>query len=313
MSRSSLALDNLRSFVVVLVLSFHSVLAYLASLPAAPSAFDSAPYTWRSFPIMDSQHWFGFDLYCAWQDVFLMSLLFFLSGLFVWPSLRRKGTGTFVLSRFLRIGVPFALVLALVMPLALYPTYRQTAVDPSVLAYCQHWLALPFWPNGPAWFLWLLLVADILAAGLHRLAPRLGEALARASLAGSERPPIYFSCLIVVSALAYVPMAVAFTPSAWFQAGPFAFQVCRPLHYAVYFFAGLGVGAYGLDRGLLAPDGALARRWMPWLALAPATFLLWAVLMSFTIGSPPASLGLQMSVGIAFVLACASSCFLLLG
>ena len=38
-------------------------------------------------------------------------------------------------------------------------------------------------------------------------------------------------------------------------------QFCRPLLYAVYFFAGVGLGAAGIDRGLVAADGVLARRW----------------------------------------------------
>jgi len=112
MPRSSLALDNLRAIVILLVLSFHSVLAYLQFLPAAPYPFDSPPYLWRAFPIVDSYRWLGFDLYCAWQDVFLMSLFFFLSGLFVWPSLRRRGAPSFLHGRILRLGLPFVLVVA---------------------------------------------------------------------------------------------------------------------------------------------------------------------------------------------------------
>ena len=92
MSGSSLALSNLRAFVILIVLAFHSVLAYLGSLPAAPFPFDNAPFRWNAFPIVDSQRWFGFDLFCAFQDVYLMSFMFFLSGLFVWPSLKRKGS-----------------------------------------------------------------------------------------------------------------------------------------------------------------------------------------------------------------------------
>ena len=69
MSRSSIALSNLRAIVIVIVLAFHSVLAYLASLPPQPFAFDTAPYRWQATPIIDSQRWFGFDLFCAWQDV----------------------------------------------------------------------------------------------------------------------------------------------------------------------------------------------------------------------------------------------------
>src|SRR5690349_18675511 len=94
--RASLAIDNLRAIVIVLVLAFHSVLAYLNFLPAHPFAFDAPPYLWRSFPIVDTARFMGFDLFCAWLDVFLMSFFFMLSGLFVWPSLERKGAWTFL-------------------------------------------------------------------------------------------------------------------------------------------------------------------------------------------------------------------------
>ena len=53
MSRSSIALSNLRAVVILIVLAFHSSLAYLASLPAAPYAFDEPPYLWQAIPIID--------------------------------------------------------------------------------------------------------------------------------------------------------------------------------------------------------------------------------------------------------------------
>ena len=95
MSRSSVALDNLRAFVILIVLAFHSVLAYLQFLPASPYRFDAPPFKWHAFAIIDSARFIGFDLFCAYQDVYLMSLMFFLSGLFVWPSLARKGSWIF--------------------------------------------------------------------------------------------------------------------------------------------------------------------------------------------------------------------------
>ena len=58
MSRSSIALSNLRAVVIVIVLAFHSVLAYLASLPAMPYVFDQAPYRWQATPIIATQRWF---------------------------------------------------------------------------------------------------------------------------------------------------------------------------------------------------------------------------------------------------------------
>ena len=55
MSRSSLALVNLRAVVILIVLAFHSVLPYLASLPTTTLSFDSAPYQWLAFPIIENQ------------------------------------------------------------------------------------------------------------------------------------------------------------------------------------------------------------------------------------------------------------------
>jgi glucan biosynthesis protein C len=310
MSGSSLALNNMRAVVILIVLAFHSFLAYIDFLPTAPFHFDQPPYEWQAFPIIDSQRWFGFDVFCAWQDVCLMPFMFFLSGLFVWPSLIRKGSGTFLSDRFVRIGVPCILAVIFLTPIAYYPTYRVTAVDPSVTAYWRHWLSLPFWPSGPQWFLWHLLALNILATGLHRLAPQWGELLGRLASSARMHPARYCVGLIAASALAYVPLAIAFTPWAWAHYGPFGVQLSHPLHYAVYFFAGLSVGAYGIERGLLALDGMLARRWAIWLAAALAGFLLWiaptALIMAEGGNSP---LGLQIAAGLGFVLACASGCF----
>ena len=62
---------------------------------------------------------------------------------------------------------------------------------------------------------------------------------------------------MAVSALAYVPLALIYSPWKWTHFGAFDFQMSRPLHYLVYFLAGLGIGAYGLDRGLLSTEGGL--------------------------------------------------------
>ena len=89
-----------------------------------------------------------------------MSLMFFLSGVFVPGSLSRKGGWSFLSDRLLRIGLPLAVVVVVVMPVAYYPAYVVTAADPSVAAFWQHWTALPFWPCGPQWFLCQLAGAE---------------------------------------------------------------------------------------------------------------------------------------------------------
>jgi Acyltransferase family len=198
-------------------------------------------------PIIDSERWFG--LFCAFQYAYLMHLMFLLSGLFVWSSLVRKGGKTFLYDRCLRLGTPFIFGVSLLMPLAYYPVYRVAAVDSSWSAFWFHWTALPFWPSGPMWFLWLLLTLIIAVAALYVLAPRSIEFLGRLSAQAGEHPGGYAVALITISALAYVPLPARFQPRQWARFGPFGFQPSFILPYAVYFFAGLGVGAGGFARG----------------------------------------------------------------
>jgi hypothetical protein len=99
MSTPVLALNNLRIVIVVIVVAVHAVMAYLGSSPASSFKFDDPPYRWRSMPIVDPERWFGFDFFCGFQDIYLISLLFFLSGLFVWPSLARSGSRIFLRER----------------------------------------------------------------------------------------------------------------------------------------------------------------------------------------------------------------------
>jgi peptidoglycan/LPS O-acetylase OafA/YrhL len=312
MSKSSLALGNLRGFAIVMVVAFHAFIAYLGSQPVAPPPFDSPPYSWRANPIIDGERWFGFDLFCAFEYVHLMQLMFFLSGLFVWSSLLRKGAGRFLYDRLLRLGVPFIIGLYLLMPVAYYPVYRVTAVDPSWSAFWSQWMALPFWPSGPMWFLWFLLALNLAAVALYRLAPRVGEFLGRLAAKSDDNPGWFFLALAGISALAYVPLAAVFEPWQWLQFGPFAFQPSLAPQYVIYFFAGLAIGVNGLERGLLQSDGMLARRWARWLVAAAAAFLLWMIPTALIVKGAGANLpGVKFLADLGFVLSSATACFAL--
>jgi len=69
-------------------------------------------------------------------------------------------------------------------------------------------------------------------------------------------------------------LALRFNPFGWSAWGPFPFQTSRALHYLVYFFLGMGIGAYGLERGFLACDGKLRRRWWLWCVASLVAFAL---------------------------------------
>jgi glucans biosynthesis protein C len=313
MLKTSIALSNLRGFTILMVVAFHSCIAYLGSQPLSAQPFNAPPYGWMANPIIDSDRWFGLDLFCAFQYVYLMHLMFFLSGLFVWPSLVRKGGKTFLYDRCLRLGAPFVVGVSLLMPVAYYPVYRVTAAAPSWSAFWSHWMALPFWPSGPLWFLSMLLALNIAVAALYFLAPRSVEFLSRLSTQAGPHPGRYAAALMTISALAYVPLAALFEPWQWVRFGPFAFQPSFAPPYAIYFFAGLGIGAGGFARGLFEADGILARKWFLWLAAAPAAFLMWIIPTALIVSRQGGGvLGLQIVADIGFAVSSATSCFALI-
>src|SRR5436305_189143 len=75
------AIDRTRTFLTLIVLIHHAVI----------------PYTY--FGHTDPKSWLGFDCVVLATDSFFMAMFFFLSGLFVWPSLSRKSPGSFFVDR----------------------------------------------------------------------------------------------------------------------------------------------------------------------------------------------------------------------
>jgi hypothetical protein len=307
-SERNVAVGYLRAFVTLLVIAHHSVLAYHPYAPPPPKSLTSEPMLWQAFPVVDSHRWAGVDIFVGFNDVFFMSLMFLVSGLFVWPSLQRKGSGRFLRDRLLRLGVPFLVAAAVLAPLAYLPSYLQTGAGFHLRDFARVWWSLPHWPSGPAWFLWVLLVFDCVSAALTRLFPSWGDTLGHL-FARLRRPAALFWQLFAVSACAYLPLAIALDPGSWSNVGPFSFQVSRPLLYAVYFFTGVGLGAAGLSSGLLAPGEKLARRWVAWTMASVGAFLLTAALFFVALSRGAASSKDWTVVDVSFVLSCAASSF----
>lgn len=306
MKKHNVALGYLQAFVIVLVLAYHSVLAYLVSLPPPSAVFAARPYIWAALPIIDSQRWLGFNLFTEFNAQFFMPLLFFISGLFVWPSLTQKGNRKFLRDRSLRLGLPFAIVIIFLIPLAYYPSYRITGANPSFFAFWQQWISLDYWPSGPFWFLSLLLLFNFIVVMLRKFVSGWGDALGKRFSWSFRRPLLFFCVLAAVSAIVYFPLLFSFGYHHWASFGPFQVQTSRVLLYAIYFIAGLAVGAYGIYQGLLARDGLLVRRWPVWF-VAALIFYVFDIIAFGKFYALPSSFTWQVLYGFAFILSCAAS------
>jgi peptidoglycan/LPS O-acetylase OafA/YrhL len=299
----------LRGFIVALVVAHHSALAYHPYAPPPAASLVAQPRWWTAFPVVDAARWSPLTVFVAFNDVFFMSLIFFLSGLFFWHGLKRKGSAKFLRDRLLRLGLPFIVAAAIFAPIAYYPSYLQIPGHNGAAGFWHQWLALGQWPAGPAWFVWVLLAFDCIATLLFTLAPKCGDALGRMTARISRRPVVFFAALAAISALVYIPTALVFTSGAWTAFGPFAFQTSRILHYFVYFLIAIGIGAWGLDRGLLAQEGNLAKRWPLWTIAALVLFAATLPIAFLTITSHAHSQAWAIANDAGFVLSCAATSF----
>lgn len=243
------ALDRARTFLTLVVLIHHAVI----------------PYT--HFGHTDPKSWFGFDMVVLATDSFFMAMFFFLSGLFSWSGIVRKGPLTYLADRLLRLGLPFVICAFTVIPIAYYAISLRQHPEVDFASYWWKTVTVGPWPSGPIWFLWVLLGFDLVACLLCRLSPNLLDPINRLSLRGRWRPAEFFAVMLAVTAALYIPGRVYFGAGSWFEFGPFSVQHGRVLLYASYFFFGAGIGVQSLDRGLLAADGRVARVTWDWMIL----------------------------------------------
>jgi Acyltransferase family len=257
----NLSLDRTRTFLTLVVLIHHAVI----------------PYTY--FGHTDPKYWIGFDCIVLATDSFFMAMFFFISGLFVWPSLTHKVPRIFFRDRLLRLGLPFAIAAFTIIPIAYYAISLRQHPDIGFAAFWWKTITVGPWPSGPVWFIWVLLAFDLSAAVLYRISTKLLDPINRLSLRAFDRPADFYLFLVVVTAIIYIPGRVYFGPARWFSFGPFDVQASRVLLYAAYFFIGAGVGAANSSRGLLSADGRLAKSGWGWLIVTLIPYcLMWGLI-----------------------------------
>jgi Acyltransferase family len=268
----NMSLDRARTFLTLVVLVHHAVI----------------PYT--HYGHTDPKSWIGFDAVVLATDSFFMAMFFFLSGLFVWPSLARKSPQIHLRDRLLRLGLPFAIAALTIIPIAYYAISLRLHPEISFSEFWWKTVTVGPWPSGPIWFVWVLLAFDCLAIVLYQLSTKLVDPINRLSLRGYEHPAIFFLFLLAVTAAVYIPARLYFGSNRWFEFGPFSVQASRVLLYAAYFFIGAGVGAANFNRGLLAAEGRLAKSGWGWvLATLVPYCLLWGMIYvkRGILGNPP--------------------------
>jgi glucan biosynthesis protein C len=256
-----LSIDYLRTTLTLMVLAHHSCLAYTTF-----ASFNKQHMFQSTAPVVDTTRWIFFDYAENFNDVFFMSLMFFISGLFVYPALRKHGTLNFIRDRLVRLGLPFAFAVVFLMPVAYYASWQLTGRSTGFLDFYQR-LASGGFSVGPPWFVWVLLFFDIVLALVFMPFQRFIPAAGRFMMRLQNRPVITFAVLYLLSCAVYLPLLARYGFGTWtnFLTPPLSYQICRIGLYALWFLFGVFVGVPGFASGLLSKQGSLARHAWLWV------------------------------------------------
>jgi glucan biosynthesis protein C len=145
-------IDNLRIFLVILVILHHLALTYGAEGPWY--YHEGQADTITATVLM---------LFVAVNEAFFMGLYFLIAAYFVPPSLERKGSRQFLTERFLRLGVPLAVQLLVVAPLVSYGLgITIWGFEGSLWEYIgAYWKGYELLDTGPLWFVEALLMFSV--------------------------------------------------------------------------------------------------------------------------------------------------------
>lgn len=178
-------LDYLRAAVVALVMLHHAAITY----GAAGSWYysDAATSKWVHLALT----WF-----VAVNQAWFMAFLFFLSGYLSLASYTRKGVGRYVTDRLRRFGIPILVYAFVISPVVTWLVVAAgPGTHPSLFAYWEsEYLSLRIIDTGPLWFVWALLLMDLLFVVWARW-------LSRVDLR-ARRPGLAFPSRLRLSALA---------------------------------------------------------------------------------------------------------------
>jgi len=231
-------LDNLKAFIICLMIVFHIAMSYM----------QYAPDWWYAVDKANQQ--FSFTVFVTWADIFIMPIMFFISGYFGISSLSRQTAKEFWLSKLVRILIPWVLGVLIFAPLVTYLVFLTRQVPLPFMEYLNKVFFFgPLFSHGHYWFLGSLFYLYIILFIVVKIKPSIKE-----KLNPSEPGRLFF---LFIAVLSYVLTFAAYymiggNNDNWSKLWPiFLYQPTRVSLYVIYFFAGV----YGWRRQWFTEKG----------------------------------------------------------
>ncbi len=210
-----------------------------------------------------------FDVWHMHNDVIMMPLLYFLAGLFVLPSLQRRGCLSFAKEKFYRLVVPFVLGCAIIVP---PQTYIAKLIKQNLdQSYLDYWFNSYFWADFSSsafWFLYYLAVLTILLIAINTFLPSFIKLLGRFASWLVNNPVKGFITFFAISAIIIGASEIIWNAQYWtgfWQA--FYIRGGRFLMKGFLFFLGAGVAYAGITKNQDTLTN-IGNAWKQWLILS---------------------------------------------
>ncbi len=216
-------LDNLRTFMIFLVVVLHSAITY-------------APVLENMWIVSDPSKSGGLALVVIYLDIFIMFIMFFISGYFIPQSFNKTSFWLFTKSKFRRIMIPWMVAVFTLIPMQkIIFLYSRGLPQEEWFTYF-HLFAREggnpgFFADAPAqswlWFLPILFLFQVLYAGLAR--------------AGILKIRINLKSAVLLTfsvGLAYSMLIAILNLNGWFDSPVLHFQKERILIYFLFFLLG---------------------------------------------------------------------------
>jgi glucan biosynthesis protein C len=180
-------IDHLRAGLVILVVLHHVALVYGAG----------APFYYSEPPFTDPLAYIVMLVFVLFNQAWFMGALFLIAGYFTPRSFERKGSGSFLKGRLVRLGIPLIIWIFVISPISSIGYWQMPAELTGIMDPLT-WQAYPFLLGmGVAWFIALLLIFNFGYAAWRWLTKN-----RTASSLSDPAPPSYLGIGIFVLALA---------------------------------------------------------------------------------------------------------------
>ncbi len=220
-------LDNVRSFVIFLVVVTHTMVTY--------SGFGGWYYKEVNSASLDLASRIIFGLYGSFSQAWFMGILFFLAAYFATRSLEKRGPAAFVKERLFRLGVPLLIYMFVIDPFIGYflMDYGSVRERFGLVQFYGGYLASFRWggSTGPLWFVEALLLFSLPYAAWRAIRP--------ASKVTRPAPSVMTIVLVIVATGLAAFSIRLFLPIGTSVAN---LQLCYFAAYIALFILGLHAG-----------------------------------------------------------------------